>query len=116
MVETRTVRCSNSKCNFLNRVSNYSFKQAPICGKCGVALQEPFLIQLIRFCYVNPTVLMTVGIAIAVVGFLFLDWYSPRMDLIGNIMEGTIAGLEYRYILALAVSIFLLGGFLWARK
>jgi hypothetical protein len=59
---------------------------------------------------------MALGIALGVIGFLFLDRYVPSMGLIWNIMKGTIAGLEYRYLLALAVSFFLLGGFLWARK
>ena len=59
---------------------------------------------------------MALGIAIATIGFLFLDRYVPSMGLIWNIVKGTIAGFEYRYLFAVAVSFFLLGGILWARK
>ena len=59
---------------------------------------------------------MAAGIALAVVGFLFLDWYVPNNGLIWNIMRGKVAGFGYRYIFILAVLIFLLGGFLWVQK
>ena len=93
-------------------------QKIPICGNpdCRKPLQESSWIQLVRFCYINPVFLMAIGIALAVVPFLFLDRYVPRFDLVANIMIGRVGGLEYRYILSLAVSIFLLGGFLWLKR
>jgi hypothetical protein len=112
----RTVRCNN--CNCLNRVSTYSLKLVPICGNpnCRQPLQEPAWKRLLRFGYTNPLFLMGLGIALAVMGFLFLDRYWPSMGLIWNIINGKIGGLEYRYVLSISVLIFLLGGYLWARK
>jgi hypothetical protein len=59
---------------------------------------------------------MALGIALAIVGFLFLDRYLPGPGLIWNIINGTLVGIKYRYVLAIAVLLFLFGSFLWTRK
>jgi hypothetical protein len=96
----------------------YSLKKIPTCGNpdCGWPLPEPLWLRLLRFGYTNPLFLMALGIALAVMGFLFLDRYVPSMGLIWNLINGKIDGLEYRYVLSMSVLLFILGGYLWTRK
>jgi hypothetical protein len=67
----------------------------------------------------NPKVWIGLGCGIAVIGFLLLDHYTPRLGFIWNIMNGEVFGrdgLPYRYVLIGAVSCVLYGAYLSNNK
>jgi hypothetical protein len=111
------VRCANPDCRVLNRVSTYSIRQVPRCPKCGWVLPEDSITRIIRMAYAaHPASWIALGCAAIVIGFSFLDRYSPSFGITWNIINGTIDGVAYRYVFAVGVVLVLFGGWLWARK
>ena len=78
-------------------------------------LPEPISTKLIRFGLTNPFPSMAAAIWIAAIGFLFLDRYLPGPGIVWNIINGTISGHPYRYVLAIAAALFLFGCYVRVR-
>jgi hypothetical protein len=111
------VRCANPDCRVLNRVSTYWISQIPRCPKCGWVLPESSLTKLVRIAHsAHPASWVAVGGGMVLIGFSFLDRYSPHLGLAWNIINGTIHGIAYRYFFALGVLLMFFGGWLWARR
>lgn len=64
----------------------------------------------------HPVFWIALGAAAIVIGLSFLDRYAPSYGLAWNIINGTIAGVAYRYLFAVGVLLVLFGGWLWARR
>jgi hypothetical protein len=62
---------------------------------------------------VNPILWVAAGIALAAIGFLFLDRYLPQLGLVWNIQNASVWGIPYRYVLTFAILLILCGGYLW---
>ena len=88
----------------------------PYQSKMKAAPSQPAAAMSTLLANVNPLFLMSVAIALALIGFLFLDRYAANAGLMWNIMYGRIGGVAYRYVLSTAVLLFCYGGYLWAQK
>jgi len=67
----------------------------------------------------DPKFWIGLGGAIAVIGFLMLDRYVPKVGIVWNVMNGMVFdrnGVPYRYILTGAVCCVLYGAYLWNKK
>jgi hypothetical protein len=102
------IKCQNPDCKAMNRVRKYSIRQIPVCRKCREPLPEPLPMRLRRFGYVNPLLLASVGGTVIIVGFVFLDRYSPGMGFIWNVINGRVAGFPYPYVLTLGILLMVL--------
>ena len=111
------VRCVNPDCRVLNRVSTYSVEQIPRCSICGWVLPENVLTKLLRTAYTaHPALWVLLGCGVIIIGFSFLDRYSPGFGVVWNVINGTIDGIAYRYVFSVGVLLALFGGWLWARR
>jgi hypothetical protein len=78
---TREVRCV--KCNTVNRVQAYSFRQIPRCGRCHVRLPESFLLHVLRDIAALPRVLgFYAAIMLVLVCVCYLLAWADRPSLL----------------------------------
>ena len=69
-----------------------------------------------RFVSANPLLWSAFGASLVVAGFVFLDRYAPSMGIVWNIVNGRIAGVPTRYVIAVGAVLFFLGLAMAAKK
>lgn len=77
MFTKREVRCINPECRALNRVTRYSIKRIPSCGKCHWNLPEHGAIKVLRRVYTIPRVVWIGAVALALIYWITIDQSAP---------------------------------------
>jgi hypothetical protein len=111
-----TGRCQNPECGMDNRLRRYSIREIPRCGNCGWPLPEPLLIRFMRAVPLWPELWIASGIAIILLGFVFISDYRPALSIVANAVLGHAFGLPYRYTFGVGMVVTLFGIGLWARR